>query len=107
MKFFRIFPEYGQHLMLVFQLDAKHRIRQGLDHRGYDFNGVFFWQTPRFSSTAGIRTFFIDERQDFLVTSSIASYRRPGSTRPASGSNQPEERFLRCISESLPNQMCG
>src|SRR6266436_4959134 len=29
-----------QDLVLVFQLDAEHRVRQRLDHRGHDFNGV-------------------------------------------------------------------
>src|SRR6266478_3841436 len=29
-----------QDLVLVFQLNAKHRVRQRLDHRGHDFNGV-------------------------------------------------------------------
>jgi len=65
MKFFRIFPEYGQHLMLVFQLDAKHRIRQGLDHRGYDFNGVSFGKLLVSSLRPVSGLFFIDERQDF------------------------------------------
>src|SRR6266403_2208390 len=29
-----------QNLVLVFQLDAEHRVRQRLDHRRHDFNGV-------------------------------------------------------------------
>src|SRR5260370_7209364 len=29
-----------QDLVLVFQLNAKHRVRQRLDHRGHHFNGV-------------------------------------------------------------------
>ena len=33
-----------QHLVLVFQLDAKHRVRQRFDHSSDDFNGVFFRQ---------------------------------------------------------------
>jgi hypothetical protein len=34
----------GEHLVLVFQFDPKHRVGQRLDHRCYHFNGVFFWQ---------------------------------------------------------------
>ena len=38
----------GQYLVLVIQLDAKHRVRQRLDHCCYDFNGVFFRQLAYF-----------------------------------------------------------
>src|SRR5208282_2166508 len=31
----------GQHLMLVFELDAKHRVRQRLDDSRHHFDGVF------------------------------------------------------------------
>ena len=35
----------SQHLVFVFQLDAKHSVGQGLDHSSNDFNRVFFRQT--------------------------------------------------------------
>src|ERR1700723_4073735 len=38
----------GQHLVLVLQLHAKHRVRQRLDHGGHDFDGVLFPALARF-----------------------------------------------------------
>src|SRR5579872_2239344 len=45
-----VFPHFpgdmGQHLMLVFELDAKHGVRKRLDHRGHHLDGVFFAAAP-------------------------------------------------------------
>ena len=39
--------DMGKHLVLVvLQFDPKHRIRQGLQYLGHDFNGFFFSHTP-------------------------------------------------------------
>jgi hypothetical protein len=42
--------DVGQHLMLVLELDAKHRVRKGLNDGCHHFNGVFF--------TAALARFF-------------------------------------------------
>jgi len=41
MKFIRILPDTRQDHVLVLQLDAKHRVGQGLQHRAFHLDGLF------------------------------------------------------------------
>src|SRR5580698_7470096 len=67
----------GQHLVLVFQLHAKHRVRQRLDHGSHDFDGVLF------PALARLLIFLLWPWSHALLCSTPADLCSPLLTKPA------------------------
>src|SRR5262245_3790812 len=95
----------SQHLMFTFELDTKHRVRQGLDHSCNDFNRVFFRQTSYFPPLRPESQFFFDRHRRWRESLSSllrsAACRRPAGKRRVAGNTAPRDMSLRYMSVTV------